>query len=36
MHASIEYDIVLPFYKDYEFLDRQIEQINFQTLLQKG
>ena len=35
MHASIEYDIVLPFYKDYEFLDRQIEQINFQTLLPK-
>lgn len=35
MHENIEYDIVLPFYRDYDFLDRQIVQINNQTLLPK-
>lgn len=35
MHECIEYDIVLPFYNDYQFLNRQIEQINHQTLLPK-
>jgi hypothetical protein len=33
---NIDYDIIFPFYKDYEFLNNQLEQINNQTLIPKN